>query len=99
MFILSLHNNKTHKRSFELFDSCADFQEFINSPEKMEKFIFEEAWHLMCNFGINDVTQDIFEQIHRAKVDVQTAVEGETKFESDCGEKMVFTIISASPFE
>lgn len=82
------------KRKYELLDSLKKFQEFL---KENQSFHFREVWHLLCNFGTDDVTKEVFDSIYAAKVDVKTIVEN-VEFEEMCGEKMEFTIISAAPF-
>ena len=81
---------------YKLFDSFKQFQTFLT--ERGKEFYLFEVWHLSCNFGVEDVTKDAFKRIESAKVGVETTIDG-TEFEEHCGEKMVFTIIDASPFE
>ena len=83
------------KRKYELVDSLKEFQTFL---KENQKYHFLEVWHLLCNFGSEDITKEIFNSIYAAKVDVKTIVEN-TDFEEMCGEKMEFTIISADRFE
>ena len=82
------------KRKYELVDSLKEFQTFLKDNQQ---YHFCEVWHLLCNFGSEDVTKEVFDSIYAAKVDVKKIVEN-TDFEESCGEKMEFTIISASPF-
>jgi hypothetical protein len=82
------------KRKYELLDSLKEFRKFL---EENQSFHFREVWHLLCNFGTDDVTKEVFDSIYAAKIDVKTIVEN-TEFEEICGEKMEFTIISASSF-
>lgn len=82
------------KRKYELLDSLKELNEFL---KENQSFHFREIWHLLCNFGTDDVTKEVFDSIYAAKVGVKTIVEN-PEFEEVCGEKMEFTIISASPF-
>lgn len=82
------------KRNFEILDSLKEFQKFLKDNQQ---FHFLEVWHILCNFGSEDITQEVFDSIYAAKVDIKTIVEN-TDFEEMCGEKMQFTIISAAPF-
>lgn len=82
------------QKKYEVIDSLKGFQKFM---DENSSFRFHEVWHLLCNFGSDDVTKEVFDKIYAARTDVKTIVEN-PEFEEVCGEKMEFTIISASPF-
>lgn len=93
MFIVS-YETPDRVRRHELLDSLKEFQDFL---KKNQNFMLLESWHLMCNFGCEDVTQEVFDSIYAAKLNVETTVEN-THFEEYSGSKMKFTVISAMSF-
>lgn len=66
MFILSFYDEETERNMLKAFDSRKEFMEFIGAYPKPHNL--GEVWHLLCNFGVDDLslvlTKRVYEPIH-----------------------------------